>query len=113
MGGFSVLSPAGNVLLLSKPSAAPDEAIPSKVLPLSGLQLTSPPTYARSVLESTSLLQSGAEALEWVISLSQTQPMCTRGHSSPSHSRPFGGPGGGVLAKTTGSGLNGGASSSG
>lgn len=85
MGGFLVLNPANNVLLLSKPAAAPDEVSPAKQLPLSGLQLTPLPNHAWSVLEFSSLLQSGAETLEWDISLSQTQPICVRGHSSPSH----------------------------
>lgn len=64
MGGFLVLSPPGNVLPLSKPAAAPDKLTPSKLLPLNGLQLTSLPNHAWSVLEFASLLQSGAEALE-------------------------------------------------
>lgn len=57
MGGFSVLSLAGNALLLSKPAAAPDEVTPPKVLPLSGLQLTPLATHVWSVLEVTSLLK--------------------------------------------------------
>lgn len=80
MGGFPVLSPAGIILLLSKPAAALGKVTPSKVLPLSGVQLTPFPTHAWSVLEFTSLLQSGAEALEWVILLSQTHPSGIRGH---------------------------------